>query len=60
MAPDAFFKKDVLSRVSARRDLGHITEPSLYGIINPLRHCQAAEHINVFTHFSASRSFFPI
>lgn len=51
MAPDAFFKEDVLSWVSVRRDLGHITEPSLYGIINPLHHCQAAEDINVFTHF---------
>lgn len=60
MALDAFFKKDVLSRVSVRRDLGHITEPSLYGIINPLRHCQAGQHINGFAHFSASCSFFPI
>lgn len=59
MAPDAFLKKDVLSRVSVRGDLGHITEPSSYGIINPLRHCQANQHINVFTHFSASCSFSP-
>lgn len=39
----AFFEKDVLSRVSVCRDLGHITEPSLYGVINPLHHCQAAK-----------------
>lgn len=60
MAPDAFFEKDVLSQVSVRRALGHITEPSLYGIINPLHYCQAAEDIIVSTHFSANCSFSPI